>query len=389
MLTAETVDRIVQFDGRSLPVTSIYAAVDAGPGRRDDLLARMSSMLDRIRPMVKNGSLGHEARLSVRADIARIKAALARERWKPGTIAIFSCSGRDLYEEVALPQRVRDRVMVDAAPYVRPMLAVLDELHRTCVVLVDKASACVWEVYQDELRELRNIRSQALRKPNFAAGLAEYRVRNKADELSKRHYRRVAQELEGLFAAGGLDLLIIGGHDYEVPAFAEFLPAALRSRVAGTFSVDPGAATATQIRGHAEAILADYERDQERQLVGGIFERVLTGGLGAAGLPDCLWAGSIAAAQTVVILDGAQQPGVACDRSRWLGLEGESCPLCGQPTRPVPDVIGELAEAVAAESGSVRHVAEDDRLRDYQVAAELRFQLPPQPVAGGPGGLSR
>ena len=84
-------------------------------------------MLDQIRPLAKNGSLGHEARLSVRADIARIKTALAEERWKPGAIAIFSCSGRDLYEEVALPQAVRDRVLVDAAPYVRPMLTVLDE----------------------------------------------------------------------------------------------------------------------------------------------------------------------------------------------------------------------------------------------------------------------
>src|SRR5580693_6241904 len=105
MLTAEIVDRVVQFDGRDLPVTSIYARAD--PGRREDLQARVSSMLDQIRPLAKNGSLGHEARLSVRADIARIKTALAEQRWKPGAIAIFSCSGRDLYEEVALPQAVR------------------------------------------------------------------------------------------------------------------------------------------------------------------------------------------------------------------------------------------------------------------------------------------
>ncbi len=90
MLTAETVDRIVQFSGRDLPVTSVYARVDADPGRREDLQARMSSMLDQIRPLAKNGSLGHEARLSVRADIARIKTALAEERWKPGAIAIFA-----------------------------------------------------------------------------------------------------------------------------------------------------------------------------------------------------------------------------------------------------------------------------------------------------------
>src|SRR5262249_18312608 len=147
---------------------------------------------------------------SVRADIARIKAALAEDRWRPGAMAIFACSGRDLYEEVALPWPVRDRVMVDAAPYIRPMLTVLDELHRVCVAVVGRASACIWELYAGELREVRKLRDRALRKPNFAAGLAEYRVRNKAGELSKRHYRNVARELEELFQGGGFDLLIVG-----------------------------------------------------------------------------------------------------------------------------------------------------------------------------------
>jgi Bacterial archaeo-eukaryotic release factor family 10 len=379
MLTAETVDRIVQFSGRDLPVTSVYARVDADPGRREDLQARMSSMLDQIRPLAKNGSLGHEARLSVRADIARIKTALAEERWKPGAIAIFACSGRDLYEEVALPQAVRDRVLVDAAPYVRPMLTVLDEVHRACVVLVDKDSACVWEVYQDEIRELENIRGQALRRSGYTDRLDEYRGRNKADELAKRHYRNVAQMLEDLFRPGEFDLLIIGGHDYEVPAFTEFLSPGLRSVVAGTFSVDPGAARLAAIRAHADEILARYDRDAGQRLVADLEDRVVAGGLAAAGLGTCLWAGSVAAVQTLAILDGAQEPGVVCDHSRWLGLAGDTCPLCGRPTRRTPDVIAELAEVVAAEGGVIRHVASSDWLADYEVAAALRFQPPPSP----------
>ena len=379
MLTAETVDRIVQFSGRDLPVTSVYARVDADPGRREDLQSRMSSMLDQIRPLAKNGSLGHEARLSVRADIARIKTALAEERWKPGAIAIFSCSGRDLYEEVALPQAVRDRVLVDAAPYVRPMLTVLDEVHRACVVLVDKDSACVWEVYQDEMRELENIRGQALRRSGYTDRLNEYRGRNKADELTKRHYRNVARVLDDLFRPGEFDLLIIGGHDYEVPAFTEFLSPGLRSVIAGTFCVDPGAAGLAAIRDHADEILARYERDAGQRLVADLEDRVVAGGLAAAGLGTCLWAGSVAAVQTLAVLDGTQEPGVVCDHSRWLGLSGDTCPLCGRPTRKSPDVIAELAEVVAAEGGAIRHVAGSDWLADYEVAAALRFQPPPPP----------
>ncbi len=381
MLSAETVGRIIRFDGGGLPVTSLYTRVAADSAR--DVHARVDSLADQVSALAKDSSLEHDVRLSVRADLEHVKEAVREERWKPGGIAIFACSGRDLYEEVPLPRPVRDRIVVDDTPYVRPMLAVLDEYHRACVVVVDKASARLWEVYQDEMREAGKVRDRALRKPNYAAGLAEDRVRNRADELSKRHYRNVAQRLDEMFRSGGFDLLIIGGHDYEVPTFTGFLPRELRSRIAGTFSIDPAAEPVAEIRAEADAILRRYERDEERQLVTDVFEKLATGRPAAAGLADCLWAGSIAAVQTLLVAEGATAPGVVSDQSGWLALSGDTDPLSGNPARKTPDVIDELAEAVIDEGGSVRHIEDDDRLNEHTVAADLRFPLPPAPPEAG------
>jgi hypothetical protein len=379
MLTAETVDRIVRFNGRGLPVSSVYARIDADPSLREDLHARVTNLLDEVNPLAKNDTVEHEARLSIRADIDRIKVSLAQERWKPGAIAIFSCSGRDMYEEVPLPRGVRDDVAVDAAPHVRPMLTVLDEYHRTCVAVVDKASARVWEIYQDELREVGKVRGRALRKPNYSAGRVEERVRNKADELAKRHYRNVVQLLDRLFRAEDFDVLIIGGHEYEVPAFLEFLPRDMRSVLAGTFTVDPAEPVLAEIRANADAILRSFEQAEEQQFVTDVFEKLASGRLAVAGLDRCLWAGSIAAVDTLLALDGAVVPGVVCDESGWLARAGDSCPLCGNPTRPTSDVIDELAQEVIAEGGSIKHITDDDRLAESLTAASIRFPLPPEP----------
>jgi hypothetical protein len=379
MLTADTVDRIIRFDGRDLPVTSIYACVEADPGLREDLQVRVSSMLDQIRPLSRNGSAGHDARLSVRADIQRVKEALAEERWRPAGVAIFACSGRGLYEEVRLPRPVRDQVGVDRAPNAGPMLAVLDELHRACVAVVDRAGARLWEAYQDEMRELRVIRDPAPRKPGYAAGQDEHSVRGKACELTRRHYRNVAAAIEQAVSDGRLDLLVIGGHEHEVPAFLDFLPAGLRARLAGTFSAEPAAAAPAEIRRSAGEILARHELDQGRRLAGDVLATVAAGGLAAAGLDDCLWAGSVAAVDTLLLPDPAlSAPGVVCDTSRWLARSGTTCPACGGPTRHTWDVPDELADAVRAEGGTVRHVG-DDRIRDHLAAAKLRFQLPDRP----------
>ena len=162
MITAETVNGIVRFQANGLPVVSLYCRVDPGASQRE-VRARVDSLLGQIRPLAKDRDLDHRSRLSVRTDIERIKDALGSERWGPGTIAIFSCSGRDLYEEIPLPRRVREQVMVDETPLARPMLAVLGEYYRSCVLVVNREEAPVWEMYQDEMREVETV-TDPLRK---------------------------------------------------------------------------------------------------------------------------------------------------------------------------------------------------------------------------------
>jgi peptide chain release factor subunit 1 len=149
--------------------------------------------------------------------------------------------------------------------------------------------------------------------------------------------------------------------------------------VAGTFTVDPNTATLTDIRRSAEAIVDRYERDEEQRWVTEVLAKAASGGPAAVGLDPCLWAGSVAAIQRLLVHDEVTAPGVVCDESGWLGASGDSCPLCGQPTRPTEDVVDELSQAVIDTGGTVEHVLDDTRLRGHLVAADLRFPPPPRP----------
>jgi peptide chain release factor subunit 1 len=318
--------------------------------------------------------------MSVRGDIQRIREALGSDRWPPGGVAIFSCSGRGLYEEILLPRRVREQIIADATPFARPMLAVLGEYHRACVLVINKASARVWEIDQDEMHEVSTVRDPVLRKPDYAAGLAEDRVRNKAEELGKRHFRRVVKLMEDLLRTDGYEIVVIGGHDYEIPEFLQFLSLELRDRVAGTFSADPATATLAEIKKSARSILERYEREQQQRLISRVLEKAAIGGPAALGLEDCLQAGSMAAVNTLLVQEGAIAAGVVCDESGWLATSGDTCPVCGNPTRRTPDVIDELVTVVIDEGGSTRQIEAGTQLSEYLVAAELRFPLPPTPT---------
>jgi hypothetical protein len=381
MITSETIDKVTRFDGGKLPVVSVYIGLDVKPEDRRALSTLASSLLHEIRPMTKDHSIDREVRLSVRADVERIEAALTEERRKSGSVAIFSCSGKGFYEEIELPRRVRDRIMVDATPWVRPMLAVLDEYHRTCVLVLDKETARTWQLYQGELSETSEVLDKDLRKPNYAGwhGLDEYRVRNKDEELAKEHFRKVATVIDDMYRAGRFELLAVGGHDHETEVFKEFMPHRLRGSLAGTFTIDAHTATADDIRACADAVVERYERGEEQRWVAEVLEKEAAGGNATVGLEPTLWAGSVAAIQRLLVHDEAIAAGVVCDESGWLAESGDTCIICGQPTRRTDDVIDELAQAVIDTGGTVEHVIADTPLREHMAAADLRFPLPPKP----------
>jgi peptide chain release factor subunit 1 len=379
MLEVETVDRILRLHGDGLPVLSLYVKYD--PDDRRAFPSRVDEQLHDVRLLIKDPALTRDARLSLRTDVERIAEAAKVERLHPQAVAFFSCSGRDVFEDVELPRPVHDRNVTDETAWVRPLVAVLDEYHRCRVVVVDRGIARFFDLYQDEMAELGGpVRDRTLRKPGYAAGMREHTTHNKAELLAKRHYRAVAERLDEQARRHEFDIVAVGGHEHEVAEFLGHLSRDVRERVAGTFSVHPREDDLGTIRDRAGEVVERYERAEERRLVAETLERHAAGGLAVVGLPDCLWAGATAAVGQLLVQEEVVQPGVVCDTDGYLAVEGEQCPVCGRELRPTPDVVDELVQAVIDEGGGVEHVAADTPLREHVTAATLRFPLPARPA---------
>ena len=70
-------------------------------------------------------------------------------------------------------------------------------------------------MYQDEMREVETV-TDPLRKAGNRGTRAEDRIQNRVDEQSKRHFRRVAQVIGQLLRTDRYDVLVVGGHEYEL-----------------------------------------------------------------------------------------------------------------------------------------------------------------------------
>lgn len=376
LLGAERLERIERYRGGGLGVLSMYLTVPAAPGdAHAAALTKADSLLHEIRQMAEDHTVEHDRRLSLRGDIESIEAIVDKAAHAPGTLAVFSCSGAGLLEVVRLPRGVRDRIVVDETPWIGPLLAVLAEHRRCFAVLVDRAAGHVWEVYLGRVRDLGRLDGRE--RTDTASAANERFEQGRAEELQKRHFRHVAAALAGVLGADHDSLLVVGGHESELGAFMSLLAHPLRERVIGTFAADDDAATAATVRAKVEPIVEGFELEHQRRSVAQLLEAAAAGGHAAVGLDACLWAGSTAAVRALYVQEGASSPGVVCDRSRWLAVTGDVCPVCGEHTRHTPDVIDELEEAVIEEGGSIQHVRAETELGEHLVACSLRFALPP------------
>jgi hypothetical protein len=336
MITADMIRRVTGFRADGLPVVSVYLGtplVSARSAPRD----RVDSLLHQIRPLAEDPSLGQRARMSLHADMRRIMDTFAGRPASLPPTALFTCSGGRFFETVTLPRAVRDRIVVNSSPWVRPMEAVLDEYPRCCVVALGSGTPHLWEYAQGELR----------RAGRFAADLLP-----------------------------GYELLVVGTHLTEVSEFFDELPYDVRTRVAGTFTVGSARAGGEGFRRHVEAAVERYERDADRRRVAAILDAVANSDLAALGMPQCLQAGSVGAVKQLLLREGAAASGVVCDSCGWLGLAGRECAACGCPVRPTADVLDDLVETVIDQGGSIRRIREHTALSAWTVAASLHVPVP-------------
>ncbi|HEX4188727.1 MAG TPA: hypothetical protein VHY83_12595 [Solirubrobacteraceae bacterium] len=374
-LAADRLERIMQFHGGPLPVVSMYVTIPPVTGdAHRAAAAKVDSLLHDLRG--HEDGLDHNARGSLRGDIERIEAVRDLAADTPGTLATISCSGAGLLEVVRLPRAVRDRVIVDETPWVRPMLAVLEEHPRCFAVLVDRRSTHAWELYLGRLRDVgplpdgREARRAGLEPVN------ERRAPHKAEEVERRHLRLVAAALEDVFGSHPDAVLVLSGHEEELAHLIELLPRPVKERLAGRFAADHTSLTAGDVEAQMGAVLDRYELEEQRRRVAEALEHAAANGHAVVGLERCLWAGSMAAIDDLYVQEAATAPGVVCDRSRWFAVSGEMCPVCGEQTRATDDVLDELADAVVDEGGKVHHVRAETELRELIVACSLRFELP-------------
>jgi peptide chain release factor subunit 1 len=347
----EFLRRLAEWSSNGIPVSSLYLDVDGRRyPRRQDYMVRAKQLCHELKRQAEEEDLARQARSSVSRDVDRMLDYLnTMERGPTRGVALFSASGAGLWEAVAVPRPLPDRVCLEPHPYVIPLEALVETHESFCTTLVDRARARIFLARLGQIQERTDILDDV---PGWhdQGGWSQARYQRHIEEHAASHLKHVADVLLRFSKVRKFDHLILAGPDEILPDFDRVLHDYLKRRVAARVSL-PMTATTAEVLEKSLAVEEEIEQSRERQVVQRLKAESGSGRHGVMGLSRVLRALNEDRVDTLLVPLGLTRPGLRCATSGHLAAAGARCRFCQAPLEPVSDVV-DAAVAGAMRQGS-------------------------------------
>jgi peptide subunit release factor 1 (eRF1) len=379
MISHELILNLLKRADKSFPTTSLYLDLSTSKFTTRDAEILLKDMIKQKKQAVEERSMTREQRRSIAQDFEKLATYSTTELDRKGSkgVAVFSASGSGLWEVLPLPGPVRNVLIVDWDPYIRPLTMLLDQYKRYCTVLVDREGARVFAVSLGEIEDHSQILDEVPGqvKASGWGGYEERRIERHIEDHVRRHLRHVARVTYGFFEQKKFDRLIIGGHSDIVSEYEAQLHSYLRERIVARVNVESSISLDEALKRTMD-VDREIEERSDREMVKQLLENARPRGLGVLGLRGVLGALRRNQVHTLLIEMGYVEKGVVCDDCRFVGIEEEKCPLCGGSIREVTDVVEEAIRDTLRQNGKVVHVSSDSGLSEEgRIGATLRFKF--------------
>ncbi|HEY6306493.1 MAG TPA: hypothetical protein VI488_08580 [Candidatus Angelobacter sp.] len=378
MITREELRQLAQVESQAGCAVSFYFQ----PQTPQDKSHREETILvkDLVREALRQAERGKNHQ-GLRDDLQKIlqSAEGLHGNHSRGKVT-FACSERGIWRDIDMPPRLgRSQLKVDSRFHLRPLVTAQAGSVRTCIALLNRLKARVFEMDDEGLREKPHLEFGPLSKIGRSDGYLGYeaghRERHAENEI-KSHFKLFAESLQMLLNLDKFEALLIGCHDDAWPEVEPLLHGELKQRLLGRFLVDPVAASAEEIRERAARMIEDKRHAQLQALVRETIGEAQRNGRGALGLRRVLTALERQEAQTLIVGRDFKAEAAECAHCRHLDTRMvRHCAVCGHETRNLPDVTDALVDLALRSGADIEFIDDNPELEKVgHVAALLRFR---------------
>ncbi|HET8887668.1 MAG TPA: hypothetical protein VFQ41_02095 [Candidatus Angelobacter sp.] len=378
MITREEIRQLAQFESPSGCAITFYfqPQTPQNKSHREEAILVKDLVREALRKAERNGNDA-----ALRQDLEKVlEIAEALHGNHSRGKAIFACREMGMWQEFDVPPRLgRSLITVNSRFHLRPLVDAKSGLPRTCIALVNRKKARIFELYDTEITQKMDLEfgpSPAVpRSDGFQGYEAGHRERH-VENTTMQHFKMFAESLVLLCNKEKLEALLVGCQDDSWPEIEGQLPAALKQKLRGRFPVDVLSATAEEVRQHANRILTEAKLTERMALMREVMGESQRNGRGAMGLKHVLNALERQEVQTLLMVRDFKAEAAECPNCRHLDTRMvKNCAVCGHETRALNDVSDALVDLALRNGAEIRLVDSDpDMEKAGYVAALLRFR---------------
>lgn len=352
MISRRQVIDLLHFDAGTGWVVSFYMAIGVYRAKKKAYEIEAKDITKRA---LGEAGLSGEAKKDAEEDIQRIMKYLKMDfSGQAKGLAVFSSKKAGLWQVYRLPVTMPDRCVIGHSPFVLPMLKIVDESRRLCVVVTDKAKARIFTVYLGEITERSEILDIV---PGWhkQGGWAAARFQRHIEDHVNRHLKHVADTVFEFHKAEGFGRLVIGGSQEIRARLYPILHSYLQRIIAGNINVDVASST-DEILKAAGKIEAEVEAKRSEEIVAALRGSSGTK-LAVTGLAGTVRALKDWRVHTLVLVDGARVEGWLCSGCGVVEAAADAkCESCGQAPARADDVSEHLAAMAVERDAEVRYL---------------------------------
>lgn len=318
-------------------VLSVYLDIDPGTAARQGYEAQL---IELWKPL-KRREMDKWMRGRLEYEISGMTEEVRSWKEAPGRSVVMFFSGPGGIRIVQpLSVAVHSVAQFEPKPTLTPLISALDQHHRYCVVMFDKAQARILTVLLGRVEEEVHLESDVLPRTDVGGwgGYLQSRYARHREHHLNEHARRVIEHLWAIDRSRAIRSLILSGPEEALASLRQALPKALSRAVVGTAALDLNLPTRDVLR-HVEGLDAEGQMREDARIAEEIETAAAKGGAAALGWEETLASLCEGRVHLLALATDAGPAGVECMTGHFLSAEVlKQCPLCGSGLVEVRDV---------------------------------------------------
>jgi len=352
---------------------SLYLNVDPMFNAKGDYMVHFKNMM-------KNtvDSLDKAAYKAVKDDLEKVENyVISNKKMFRKGLALISSTAKSFWKEYNINVPVKNELIVDKTPYIKPLMDILDNYQRYAVLLVDKESARIFIVHLGEIVEYGEVHTPAIPGKHKKGGwfaLSQNHYERHIDYHIGMHLKDVVEKVDSFLSGEYIGRLIIGGSDEAVSMVKGMLHKTVMDKVIGTVRIEMFAKNDEVLR-KVEPIVSAYEKKKEEETVESLIAKALKRENAVLGLDDVISALQEQRVMKLVFVKDYKASGYNCISCNYLSVQKlDSCPFCKGKMEAVDYMVDLAGQKAIQQSALIEVVSESKKLLDAGgIGAFLRF----------------